>query len=414
MHRLRLGLFLSIVAAGCSNVNPPTVNSQRSPIVGGAQTQVGDFPTVVAILETQVGSLCTGTLISPNTVLTAAHCIDPVELGRSAAQVKAETFVIFDVVDLNNASQNDLKPVNNVIENPNHPNFSSQNPDLGHDDDALLILKTPKTDRLPSPVDLDDSIANKNGTATTQVGYGISNVNDQNSAGVEFAVNNKVVASCGDVQDDANLICFDQTDGKGQCNGDSGGPAFDDQGIVIGVVSFGDQNCTQFGADTRPSQTAAFIKANVPQLQDGTCDSDGVCNLSCSSDPDCNGVMPPPNNPVCGNGVKETGEQCDHGSKNGTSGDTCSATCKTVNVGGGGTCGDGNVDTGEECDNGADNGKAGNSCSSDCMDVSSGSNGGGDDDGGGGGCQSTSGTGGAFAFGLGIVALGISRRRRSR
>ena len=44
-----------------------------SPILGGTQTQVGDYPQTVAILLG--GALCTGTLIAPDWVLTAAHLL---------------------------------------------------------------------------------------------------------------------------------------------------------------------------------------------------------------------------------------------------------------------------------------------------------------------------------------------------
>jgi hypothetical protein len=40
-------------------------------------------------------------------------------------------------------------------------------------------------------------------------------------------------------------------------------------------------------------------------------------------------IQPPPP-PPCGNGVLDTGEQCDHGALNGTPGDTCSATCERL------------------------------------------------------------------------------------
>ncbi|MBF0491647.1 MAG: DUF4215 domain-containing protein [Deltaproteobacteria bacterium] len=68
---------------------------------------------------------------------------------------------------------------------------------------------------------------------------------------------------------------------------------------------------------------------------------------------------------VCGNGIPEPGEQCDHGALNGTPGDRCSSTCASL------TCGDGIVqaDLGEQCDHGVANGTQGNSCSSTCTSL---------------------------------------------
>ena len=62
--------------------------------------------------------------------------------------------------------------------------------------------------------------------------------------------------------------------------------------------------------------------------------------------------------PVCGDGMIETGEQCDDG--NTTAGDGCSATCQTEPP----VCGNGHVETGEQCDDG--NTVSGDGCSSTC------------------------------------------------
>ena len=72
---------------------------------------------------------------------------------------------------------------------------------------------------------------------------------------------------------------------------------------------------------------------------------------------------------TCGNGIVETGEECDNGANNGGSTDTCGTDCKTHVCGGGGSaavCGNGVVEAGEECDDGAANGTNGDACTSQC------------------------------------------------
>lgn len=55
--------------------------SPAAPVVGGTEVEPGEWPDVVAVLGAD-GSLCSGTLLAADLVLTAGHCIDgnPVEV----------------------------------------------------------------------------------------------------------------------------------------------------------------------------------------------------------------------------------------------------------------------------------------------------------------------------------------------
>ncbi len=86
------------------------------------------------------------------------------------------------------------------------------------------------------------------------------------------------------------------------------------------------------------------VNQSIEQCDNGAANSDttpNACRTNC-------------HNPSCGDGVTDTGEQCDP--PNGT---TCSATCQHL-----ATCGDGHVDPGEQCDP-----PNGTTCSSTCQTI---------------------------------------------
>lgn len=64
----------------------------------------------------------------------------------------------------------------------------------------------------------------------------------------------------------------------------------------------------------------------------------------------------------CGNGVLETGEQCDDG--NNADGDGCTSNCLVEGIGDGTICGNGIMEIGEQCDDG--NNRSGDGCTSMC------------------------------------------------
>ncbi len=265
MPKRLLYVTLSLFAASATST--AMAGSLETPIVGGTTTTVGQYPSVVAI-EAGPG-LCTGTLITPEWVLTAAHCVLPSELGVSTqAQVTAMTTVHYNTVSAFSGST--VKAQDTMPD----PMFNVNN--LGAHDSGLIHLATPITAIKPSSINFDPTVA-PIGTAVTMVGFGLSNGSQQTGAGTERVVDQTVIA-CTQLEGlDTNLLCFNQSNGKGKCNGDSGGPSFAMVGgklVEVGITSFGDQTCSTFGADTRVDAEKAFIVAHVPNL---VCDTDADC-----------------------------------------------------------------------------------------------------------------------------------------
>ncbi|MFV8755175.1 S1 family peptidase [Nannocystaceae bacterium ST9] len=175
----------------------------HSNIFGGDPVESGDWPAVVAI-RTQ--KLCTGTLVAPNLVLTAAHCFSPAPVGN--------VFVDFG----------------DTIGDPDFTLVAADwaaHPDFCLPADCKTDLHDFAWVRLPVAVDVtpivpitdqaeyDDVMVA--GQATQFVGFG---EDEQGTTGIKREVTSKLTSF-----NDSGREFRAGGDGQDSCFGDSGGPA---------------------------------------------------------------------------------------------------------------------------------------------------------------------------------------------
>jgi hypothetical protein len=239
MRALTMSVFgvVSLVS-GCDEDLP--VASSSHEIIQGEVVADDALPTLIGI-TTNAGSICTGTLVSPTAVLTAAHCVEPNIIKQSIQAAggtpPAEiTYQVSFARDLRAAAGTDFLAVASVEW---HEEFLQDTAGLferpGHwNDIAIIHLAEPLTDRpyggLATPDVVDALDMNQQQLVA---GYGLSNDQDVASAGVlKRGLSGldergpwELIAGIGDPQQ--------------ACRGDSGGPIYADDSdtLQIGVAS---------------------------------------------------------------------------------------------------------------------------------------------------------------------------------
>jgi secreted trypsin-like serine protease len=223
--------------------------------------------------------ICSGTVVSSNLVLTAAHCAEDIPTG--IAYPASGYRVVTGSLDWTNAAARQVSAVSAVLIDPG---FNPSTLDGG--DVALLELSTTTT---APPVALATTSALlAPGTADMIAGWGRTNASDPASIPAQLQYGYTVTQDdtyCAQqataseaLFDPADQICAvdSPTYQDAACNGDSGGPLLADfqssTPIEVGITSFGSADCSPKLGDffTRADAIAVWVDTQIAALKPPT------------------------------------------------------------------------------------------------------------------------------------------------
>ena len=199
---------------------------QALAMVGNAPAGDGMIARSVVTIVGSRGNFCSGALIAPDIVLTAAHCVQP---GAD-----------YKIVRYDAQRQPSLMTVRRVTI---HPQFTmaaiAQN--RASADVALLQLTEPLDGQAAAPLSIPNEpiVA---GRTYSVAGIGVTRRGDGKSGGVVRTATLISTNQPGRLQ--IRLVdpaTNNARDGLGACTGDSGGPVSEDQNgraVIVGVVSW--------------------------------------------------------------------------------------------------------------------------------------------------------------------------------
>jgi hypothetical protein len=279
MWRMRgLSPFVALwfLAACSGEPDDPRAGRAEQPIVGGVEDELHDYTVAVG---DEFQPFCSGTLVSPQTVITAAHCalgITTVWFGKHAtAFAPADAEII-------------------------HPDYigDDQSPDV-----AVVRIAAPV--HVQSAPLLRRTLTNTPefiGPPWTVVGYGIDDVFAMTGFGLRRLTAIPLAAigptTTLDDRQVSDKFVYYETMGSSACYGDSGGSTFfiaDGVEHQAAVVAWGAEFCDAFGVHTRVDQPMldSFVQPHIDAFEAGSsCQNDGACDEGCTVDaqvfdPDC-------------------------------------------------------------------------------------------------------------------------------
>lgn len=223
-------------------------------IVGGRVER--GYDSVVQIMfddpERKETYSCTGTVVAPRSILTAAHCVVP-----QAPSKRYANYRVYFGDDSRSARARDFISVVRAVAHPKYVPLA-----FGRGKDAAVLTLAKATTQRPMPLDRITGTSTLEGSMSKAVGFGFDGggTDRHRVLGVKRSVRMRITE-----QTPVELEAY--SDGRTICQGDSGGPLFairDDRELVFGITSYSnDLDCDGAGGFTRVDDVLDFIDSNI-------------------------------------------------------------------------------------------------------------------------------------------------------
>ncbi len=215
--RVRGGLIAMAAGVGLTGLAGPAMG-----VVGGREGGPAAASTLM-VLNAR-GGVCSGIVLSPRAILTAAHCV----AGGTDIRVHWK----------DGGSEPVLVPPASVTLHPGYDGdaIAARRRSI---DMALLRMAAPLPQRF-TPATLHDGELPRAGAPITLAGYGVTREGEAQTTGTYRSASLTAVEPYGP----GKLLIWAQDakaagkPGAGVCQGDSGGPMFSSSGLVVAVSSW--------------------------------------------------------------------------------------------------------------------------------------------------------------------------------